>query len=217
MILTLLLLAMTPQDRFEAGDPAAALDLLNQAPAPTDPVWRYNHAVSAHAAGELSAAMVDYEWLTQRDPEDDAVRINRLLARLDRGAGDDAEPPLGQLARLPVRTVTFLALLLGVLAVSRRRQRDALFRVARVGVSGALVLLGLHQAVLVVDDRAALSREVGLRERPEAKARVVLEVPEGNLLSRLEARQGWTRVRTGSGVVGWVKSAELMRLDGVKP
>ena len=212
MILTLLLLAMTPQDRFEAGDPAAALDLLNQAPAPTDPVWRYNHAVSAHAAGELSAAMVDYEWLTQRDPEDDAVRINRLLARLDRGAGDDAEPPLGQLARLPVRTVTFLALLLGVLAVSRRRQRDALFRVARVGVSGALV----NQAVLVVDDRVRAQSRGRTFER-EAKARVVLEVPEGNLLSRLEARQGWTRVRTGSGVVGWVKSAELMRLDGVKP
>ena len=214
MILTLLLLAMTPQDRFEAGDPAAALDLLNQAPAPTDPVWRYNHAVSAHAAGELSAAMVDYEWLTRETLYDDAVRINRLLARLDRGAGDD-EPPLGQW--LACRFERSPSPSLGVLAVSRRRQRDALFRVARVGVSGALVLLGLHQAVLVVDDRAALSQEVGLRERPEAKARVVLEVPEGNLLSRLEARQGWTRVRTGSGVVGWVKSAELMRLDGVKP
>ena len=215
MILTLLIMATAPQERFEAGDPAAALHLLEKAPQPADAVWRYNRALSAHAAGRLGTAIADYEWLTLRDPEDDAVRINRLLARLDRGAGDDAEPPLGQLARIPLRTLLLIALLTGLISLLRRRVGDALFRATRMVCSLCFVLLVFHQMLLVVDDRVVAKHEGGLFERPEVKARSVLEIPEGNLLDVVERQDDWVRVRTGTGVLGWIKSSDLLSLDGV--
>lgn len=216
MILALLIMATAPQERFEAGDPAAALDLLEKAPRPTNAVWRYNRALSAHASGRLDQAMADYEWLTLRDPEDDAVRINRLLARLDRGAGDDAEPPLGQLARLPLRTLLLIGLLAGVVSLLRRRIGDALFRAARMVCSLCFALLVFHQVLLVVDDRVVAKHEGPLVERPEPNARSVLEIPEGNLLDVVERQDDWVRVRTGTGVVGWIKSSDLVSLDGVE-
>ena len=214
MMLTLLLLAATPQERFEAGDAAAALNLLENAPRHSDPVWRYNRAVSAHAAGRLGRAIADYEWLTLRDPEDDAVRINRLLARLDRGAGDDAEPPLGQLARLPLRTLFVLGFLAALVGLLRIRQRDALFRAARLLSSLSIFLLVMHQLLLALDSRAVSGQERSLLERPEVKARSLLEIPEGNLLDVVEAQDEWVKVRTGSGVMGWIKTSDLMDLSG---
>ena len=216
MILALLVLATAPQERFEAGDPAAALHLLEKAPQLDDAVWRYNRALSAHAAGHLGKAMVDYEWLTLRDPEDDAVRINRLLARLDRGAGDDAEPPLGQLARIPLRTLLIIALLSGLISLVRRRKRDALFRVMRMTCSVCAVTLIVHQLLLVVDDRVVAKQEGALVERPESEARSILEIPEGNLLDVIKRQDDWVQVRTGTGVLGWIRGSSVMSLDGVE-
>lgn len=214
MMLSLLLLAATAQERFEAGDAAAALNLLEKSPRRSDPVWRYNRAVSAHAAGRLGRAMADYEWLTLRDPEDDAVRINRLLARLDRGAGDDAEPPLGQLARLPLRTIFVFGLLAALVGLLRLRQRDALFRLARLISSLSIFLLVMHHLLLALDSRAVTVQERALLERPEVKARSLLEIPEGNLLDAVETQDEWVKVRTGSGVMGWMKRGDLIELSG---
>jgi hypothetical protein len=214
MILALFLLAASPQERFQAGDGAAALQLLEQAPQPNNAVWRYNRALSAHAAGQLGRAMADYEWLTLRDPQDEAVRINRLLARLDRGAGDDAEPPLGQLARLPLRSLALLGLLAALIALFRRRVGDSLFNASRAVASLCLLLFALHYLLLALDSRGVAGRESALMERPDAAARALLEVPEGNLLA-LGAEQGdWVQVRTGSGVLGWVKRSALIDLHG---
>ena len=214
MIFVLVLLASSPQERFAAGDAAAALQLLEQAPKPNDAIWRYNRGLSAHAAGELGRAMADYEWLTLRDPQDDAVRINRLLTRLDRGAGDDAEPPLGQLARLPLRSLAMFGLLAALVALLRRRSRDSLFVFSRALASLCLLLFALHHLLLALDSRAVAGRESALRERPDAAARALLEVPEANLLARVAEQGDWIQVRTGSGVLGWVKRSALIDLHG---
>jgi hypothetical protein len=208
----LLIASVSAEQRFEAGDPAAALQLLEQAPQPADPVWRYNRAISAHAAGALGVALRDYEWLTMRDSQDDAVRINRLLARLDRGTADDAEPPLGRLARLPIRSLLAIGLVCAVLAIGRRRRADALARWARYAATALSVVILLHHLLLALDSRAVAGRESVLREQPGKASRAVLSVPEGNLLA-VEASQGdWVQVRTGSGVRGFVRRSELLTL-----
>jgi hypothetical protein len=213
MILALLLLAATPQQRFESGDAAAALQMLEQNPSPKNAVWRYNHALSAHAAGQLGKAISDYEWLSLDDPQDDAVRINRLLARLDRGVGDDAEPPLGQLTRLPLRSLIVIGLLAVFIALVRRQRADSLFRACRNLASLCLLLFALHHLLLALDSRAVAGRQSALRERPDAQARKVLEIPEGNLLSVMGTQGDWIEVRSGSGVIGWLERSALISLQ----
>ena len=214
MLFAVLVVASLAQERFEAGDPAAALQLLQETPELTNPVWRYNRALSAHAVGQMGTAMADYEWLNLRDPQDDAVRINRLLARLDRGAGDDAEPPMGYLVRLPLRSLMLVGLLAVGLALWRRR-RDALTRGARGLAMLCLVLFAGQHLLLALDSRNVAVAECSLRERPEASARRVIDLPAGNLLHVVAAQGDWIEVRTGSGVRGWLKRSDLVALDGV--
>jgi hypothetical protein len=57
-------------------------------------------------------------------------------------------------------------------------------------------------------------QERALLERPEVKARSLLEIPEGNLLDAVETQDEWVKVRTGSGVMGWMKSGDLIELSG---
>jgi len=109
-----------------------------------------------------------------------------------------------------------IALLTGLLALLRRRVGDALFRTTRMVCSLCFALLVFHQVLLVVDDRAVAKHEGALVERPESNARSILEIPEGNLLDIVERRDDWVQVRTGTGVLGWIKSSGLLSLDGVK-
>ena len=218
MILAMLLLmSPTPEARFEAGDPSAAVQLLEASPRPKDPVWRYNRGIAAHASGSMGKALADFEWLTTRDAEDEAVRVNRQLARLDRGVGDDAQAPFGQLSRLPSRSVMLLGLLCLVVAIARRPHDDALMRTARGIGTVCLLALLLHRGLLLADDRVVTRSEANLMERADAEGRTLMALPAGNLLSPLGEEGDWVHVRTGSGLLGFVRRSELLSLEGVQP
>lgn len=45
---------------------------------------------------------------------------------------------------------------------------------------------------------------LNLRESPGTDARVLASLVRGDILARLDEREGWVQVRTGAGLVGWV-------------
>lgn len=67
-----------------------------------------------------------------------------------------------------------------------------------VALSTAVPAAGGEQRVSVTASR------LNLRESPGTDARVLASLVRGDILARLDEREGWVQVRTGAGLVGWV-------------
>jgi hypothetical protein len=67
-----------------------------------------------------------------------------------------------------------------------------------VTLSIAAPATGGEQRVSVTASR------LNLRESPGTDARVLASLVRGDILTRLDEREGWLKVQTGAGLVGWV-------------
>lgn len=217
MKLVLFLALVSPQQRFDAGDPAGALSLLQQQQA-RRAADHYNRGLAAHGAGKTPEAILGYLRAQRLGGDEETLRFNLLLAKQDRGASVvdatppwpmDLPPPLPQ--RLPLHWMAFLALFLAAFALRRRVLGLPSTRTACLAL-GLVVIAAAAHVALAGDRRAVATASQSLSVEPKDKAEELSRLTPGQIVWVEQRRDRWWQVSLPGGLTGWTPAAGLEAL-----
>lgn len=202
---------------YEGGRFADARDAFLSAAAssPADrAAWR-NAGVAAWRVGDTVTATWAWQRALRLDPRDAAVR--ELLEGLPNmvGRADAAVPPVPS-AWLQWASMGALLLALALAAAARRRPVVLLRRVAwsLLLLSGAAFGGARWIARRVEAPRLAIAlRDAVSRRDPTMTAEPVASITAGDILTVVDGRSGWLRIRVDATHDGWVPEPLLGSLD----
>lgn len=219
-------------DYFSKGDYTSALKAYLAAPATGNPDYYFNLGATTFKLEDYGSAFAYFSKAKDLGSSSPALKAalskthEKLIAKIGDGELDPASNPLETLNdSVGIAQVGFifgfLALFLTLVVIKRNRVKSglgvicALFAIAAMSM-GTLEISG--QSLGILRPKVMTVAQISAKSGPSESFPILRDIPSGVTLRLVTSEQTkdilWHQVAYSSDLVGWVKDADLLLLDG---